>query len=100
MSNLARNYQEKRDYIRMQVDTPAELTLSTGEHFRLTCIDLSSSGVQLKGSDAIPTNVSATLQIDSGGGPIPPLHAEVTVCRVTESAPGEYRIGLSIDSFA
>lgn len=99
MSSPARNFQEKRDYIRMQVDTPATLTLENGETHQMTCIDLSSSGVQLKSNDPITANSKGELKVSSGGGATPALHASVTVCRIQENRPGEYRIGLSIDSF-
>ena len=99
MSNLARNYQEKRDYIRMQVEAPATLTLDNGERHTLTCIDLSSSGVQLSSQQAVTANSQGELQIESGGGSTPPLHARVTVCRVQPCDSGDYRIGLSIDTF-
>ncbi|WP_419810739.1 PilZ domain-containing protein [Bacterioplanoides sp.] len=99
MSNTARNFQEKRDYIRMQVDTPATLTLENGEVHQMTCIDLSSSGVQLRSKDTVPANSKGELKVASGGGTTPALHASVTVCRIQEIQSGEYRIGLSIDSF-
>ncbi|WP_420591033.1 PilZ domain-containing protein [Bacterioplanoides sp.] len=99
MSNLARNFQEKRDYIRMQVDTPATLTLSDGQSYQVTCIDLSSSGVQLKSQEPIPVNSAGELKVESGGGSTLPLHARVSTCRVQSLDSGDYRIGLSIDSF-
>lgn len=99
MSNMARNFQEKRDYIRMLVDTPATLTLSDGKSYQVTCIDLSSSGVQLKSQDPVPANSAGELKVESGGGSTPPLHARVSVCRVQTLESGDYRVGLSIDSF-
>src|SRR5690606_35940902 len=66
MSGLARSYHEKRDFIRMQVSAPATLTLSNGNHYRLTCIDLSSSGAQLLHSEALPEETTGRLVISSG----------------------------------
>jgi len=99
MSNLARNFNEKRDYIRMQVDTPAKLTLSNGQSFSVTCVDLSSSGVQLHSNEAIPVQSAGELHVESGGGSTPPLSARVSVCRLQAMEDGMYRVGLSIDSF-
>lgn len=99
MSDLARNFQEKRDYIRMQVETPATLTLSSGESFQVTCLDLSSSGVQLKSVQPIPIQSAGELKIQSGGGATMPLHARVSICRLQVINNNDYRVGVSIDSF-
>ena len=99
MSGLARSYQEKRDFIRMQVSAPATLTHSNGNHCRLAYIDLSGSGAQLLHGEALPDNASGRLAISSGGGTTAPLEAEVSICRVQESGPGEFRIGVNIVRF-
>ena len=99
MSSLARTYSEKRSFIRMQVSAPAVLVLDNGQTFDMTCLDLSSSGVQLQHFQPVPVNVSGTLTVSSGGGYTSPLEARVTICRVQESGADEYRIGATIDSF-
>ncbi|MCD8524157.1 MAG: PilZ domain-containing protein [Saccharospirillaceae bacterium] len=99
MSSLARNYQEKRNFIRMQVSAPATLTLSDGSSYDLTCLDLSSSGVQLQHCEMIPVGISGRLTVSSGGGYTTPLEAKVTICRAEESGNENYRIGATIDSF-
>ena len=83
----------------MQVDTPAKLILSDGRSYSTTCVDLSSSGVQLHSQEAIPVQSAGELHIESGGNATPPLHAKVSVCRIQSLDDGRYRIGLSIDSF-
>ena len=97
MTSLARNYQEKRDFIRMQVSAPAVLTLDNGKHIELTCLDLSSSGVQLQHYEPLPVNISGSLVISSGGGYTNPLEAHITICRIQQSGNDEYRIGAVID---
>ena len=99
MSSLARNYQEKRNFIRMQVSAPATLTLNDDSSYDLTCLDLSSSGVQLQHFEAIPMGMSGRLTVSSGGGYTTPLEAQVTVCRIEEDGSENYRIGATIDSF-
>jgi len=99
MTSLARTYQEKRDFIRMQVSAPAVLTLTDGRMYELTCLDLSSSGLQLQHFEPIPVNTSGRLTVSSGGGYTTPLEAQVTVCRIQQSGADEYRIGVMIDSF-
>lgn len=99
MNSLARNYQEKRGYIRMQVSAPAVLTLTDGRTYELTCLDLSSSGVQLQHFEPIPLHTAGRLVVSSGGGYTTPLEADVTVCRIQQSGADEYRIGVVINSF-
>lgn len=99
MSTLSRNYQEKRDYIRMQVSAPATLTLPDGSHIALTCLDLSSSGAQLISSEPVMEGINAELTIDSAGGPSAPLSAKVAVRRVQQENDTQFRIGLQIIEF-
>ncbi|WP_430462435.1 PilZ domain-containing protein [Thalassolituus sp. LLYu03] len=99
MSSLARNYSEKRNFIRMHVSAPAVLVLDNGQTFEMTCLDLSSSGVQLQHFEPIPVNSSGRLTVSSGGGYTSPLEARVTICRLQESGADEYRIGATIDNF-
>jgi len=98
MTSLARNYQEKRDFIRMQVSAPAVLTLDGGADIELTCLDLSSSGVQLQHYEPLPLNISGTLVISSGGGYTTPLEARITIRRIQQYGNDEYRIGAVIDN--
>ena len=99
MISIARSYNEKRNFIRMQVTAPAVLTLADGKSYELTCLDLSSSGVQLQHYESIPVNVSGRLTVSSGGGYTTPLEADVTICRIQQNGADEYRIGATIDGF-
>lgn len=98
MTTLARTYQEKRDFMRMQIKTPASLRLEDGRDLQLTCLDLSSSGVQLACSEPLPVGTQGILHISSGGQTTSPLSAEVTICRVEEEN-GGYRFGATISDF-
>ncbi|MCA6062384.1 PilZ domain-containing protein [Thalassolituus marinus] len=99
MTSPARSYNEKRNFIRMQVSAPAVLTLTDGQTVELTCLDISSSGVQLQHFEPLQTDISGRLTVSSGGGYTSPLEADVTICRVQQSGTDEYRIGVTIDSF-
>lgn len=99
MSSLARDYQEKRDFIRMHLSVPATLTLDDGSTHNLTCVDLSSSGAQLQHSAPLPLHASGRLSIQSGGGSTAPLIAEVSVQRVTDIGSRQYSIGLTIKQY-
>lgn len=98
MSVSARDYAEKRNFIRMQVHTPATLTLNDGSEYDLLCIDLSSSGAQLEGNKVISEQAEGQLCIQSGGGTTAPLLAEVAVCRV-QTIDDKVRIGVNIKRF-
>lgn len=99
MTSLARTYNEKRSFIRMQVSAPAVLVLDDGKTFEMTCIDLSSSGVQLQHFEPIPVNSTGRLTVSSGGGYTSPLEARVTICRLEEGGTDLFRIGATIDGF-
>lgn len=99
MSTMSRNYQEKRDYIRMQVSAPATLSLPDGSRIPLICLDLSSSGAQLISPEPVMEGINAELMIDSAGGPSAPLAAKVIVRRVQQEDDAQFRIGLQIVEF-
>lgn len=99
MSSLAREYQEKRDFIRMSVATPATLTLNDGTIHTLTCNDLSSSGAQLQSDKPVAINQSGKLVIASGGGSTEDLEVEVSICRLREETSGSFQIGVIIDKY-
>ncbi|ASP39737.1 PilZ domain-containing protein [Bacterioplanes sanyensis] len=98
MTTLTRTYQEKRDFMRMQIKTPASLRLSDGRDLQLTCLDLSSTGVQLACSEPLPIGATGTLYISSGGQATAPLTADITICRVEEDN-DSYRLGATINDF-
>lgn len=99
MSSLAREFQEKRDFIRMQIQTPATLLLENGSEYELICMDLSSSGAQLQSDNKIPNNSVGNLTILSGGGNTSNLEVEVTVCRVEKSSEDDYQVGVLINKY-
>ena len=47
MSGNERDYAEKRDFIRMRVDAEVSL-IHAGQVIAATCVDLSSSGMQVQ----------------------------------------------------
>lgn len=99
MSNLAREFQEKRDFIRMQIQTSATLELENGTEYEVTCMDLSSSGAQLQSKQIIPKNSVGNLTIRSGGGNTSNLVVEVTICRVERQNEDEYQVGVLINKY-
>lgn len=98
MHFTARHYEEKRRYIRMQVDAPARLTTDDGNTHAITCIDLSSHGVQFETHHQPYDGMEADFLLEPGGGPVTPLLAKIKVCRVIETAPHTYRAGATIET--
>ncbi|OUS37273.1 hypothetical protein A9R00_11135 [Oleispira antarctica] len=98
MSSTSRDYSEKRDFIRMQVSTNCQI-LYKGEQFAANCLDLSSKGALIESSHALEASSEITLIIESGGGDIPPLHAQATVLRIVRHAEDNYQYGVSIDHY-
>ncbi|MEK9713193.1 MAG: PilZ domain-containing protein [Thalassolituus sp.] len=100
MQTLSRHYEEKRRYIRMQIDAPAQITTENGETHNIICIDLSSHGVQFETHTQPDDGMCAEFMLQPGGGPVTPLQARIRVCRVTEIAPQTFRAGATIEEIA
>jgi len=97
MQTLSRNYEEKRRHMRMQIDAPAQLTTEDGSTQHITCIDLSSTGLQFETHTALSNGETAEFLLSPGAGPITPLQAKIKVCRIQEVAPQVFRAGATIE---
>lgn len=80
---------EKRDFIRMQIEAKATLTLN-GKTFDVVCRDLSSTGARFQCSERVDIDegTTAQLEIASGGGSTAPLEAAIEVVRVSDEPEG------------
>jgi hypothetical protein len=86
MSRLNMGTKEKRDYIRMNIDTEIKCKIcGTNEEFTGKCKNLSHTGLQLATSKHLKegTELDISLKIDSGLGR-PPLSAKLTVKRISK----------------
>lgn len=99
MSSLTREFQEKRNFIRMSVSTAATLELEDGSTHELICNDLSSSGAQLQSNKPIALNQKGKLTVSSGGGSTDNLIVGVTTCRLREEENNTFQIGVIIDKY-
>ena len=97
MSSIDRAYDEKRNFIRMQINTPAQVSLeSNGENFSGVCKDLSGGGMLVELEKAVPVGDEVEVTISSPHGHSPMLKALTKVTRVS-GGPGEkYTVGLEI----
>jgi len=78
-----REFQEKRDYIRMKVDTPVSVqVISDGETLDGVCKDLSGGGLSIELSRTLPVGTVAEVAIASKHGHTPMFTARATVTRI------------------
>lgn len=94
----ARDYDEKRDHIRMKLDTPIQVKLDAGSYIEGTCLDLSVNGMQLELDRAIETGERIEACIRSGMGRVPDLFSKATIVRTTRIDSDRYRHGVHIES--
>jgi len=92
MTVANRDYQEKRNFIRMKIETPAQVELQDGDK-RLSgiCRDLSGGGMLVELESALPVGAEVKVQIASAHGHAPMLEAITEVARVV-AQPGEEEV--------
>ncbi|GLZ86816.1 pilus assembly protein [Metapseudomonas resinovorans] len=95
MSLDDRNYSEKRDFIRMQVQSKAILE-HAGQQSPARCLDLSSSGMQLEVSAELSVGDRVRVLIPSEHSSLKGLEADAEVVRVGEGTKGSLILGLAI----
>ncbi|PBP62576.1 PilZ domain-containing protein [Pseudomonas syringae] len=97
MSRNDRDYEEKRDYIRMRVDADVNL-IPAGQVIPAVCIDLSSSGMQVQAPRLFQVGDKLSVRIDSDHPALKGLEAETEVVWVNDEEGGVQKLGLSIVS--
>ena len=101
MTSENRSYDEKRDFIRMRVDTPADIVVSNnGQKINGICRDLSGGGMQIELPVALPVGTLTEVSISSPHGHEPMLHAQAKVTRIATAPnrqPDVYLLGLQIN---
>lgn len=95
MSQTGRDYSEKRDFIRMRVDADVVL-IHAGDQVSATCIDLSSSGMQVEAPRQFAVGDRLRVRIDSDHAALSGLEAETEVVWVKPQEGDSQRLGLSI----
>lgn len=94
-----KHYSEKRDFIRMRVETPITFQFN-GENYAAVCIDLSSTGLQIETEHAIEFSQGQKLyvSIPSTHSKLRGLEAETQVQRIDVLDNGRVALGLEIIS--
>jgi len=93
-----RHNSEKREYLRVETETPVEISYE-GHSFSGTCKDLSATGLQVETPIALPlgTQLTVCIQPSDLAGKLPPLRALATVARLVPNASSDTTYGLIID---
>lgn len=96
-----RDIEEKRDFIRMQLDCPAQCTdMRSGEQFVGQAKDLSGKGLCLELTRSLPPSALLEVRIEPATAVVAPLHVVVEVMRVEPDMSGErFRTGTLIREF-
>ena len=97
MSLSDRAYSEKRDFIRMRLETPVILE-HDGQSIDALCVDLSSTGMQLEARTHLALGAKVEVKVPSDHGQLRGLHAQGEVVRVIDLADGLQSLGLAISS--
>ena len=83
MSRLEHSFKEKRNFIRMKVDTPVVIKNSDGREIAGgRCLDLSGGGMLITTPSAIPVGSELEVCLSSPYGHNPMLRAHIRVNRV------------------
>lgn len=95
MSQNDHAYSEKRDFIRMRLETPVILK-HAGQEIQAHCLDLSSTGMQLEARCQVAMGDRVSVLIPSEHSELKGLQAEAEVVRISALEDGRSSIGLAI----
>ncbi|WP_217477124.1 PilZ domain-containing protein [Stutzerimonas stutzeri] len=90
-----RDYSEKRDFIRMQIETAITLTQGS-QRYDAVCLDLSSTGMQVLAATNLQMGDKVSVHIPSEHNELKGLDAETEVVRVGTHEDGRQSLGLAI----
>jgi len=98
MTNLnMRSYNEKRDFIRMKVETSVVLTLEgSNQQVEGLCKDLSGTGMLIEVSDEIKEGTVCDTRLPSNNEAFPSLDAKIKILRCSPLAENGYLLGVEI----
>ena len=93
-----RDHSEKRDFIRMHVNTEMELVLDdTGRRIKGRCVDLSATGMAVEVGETLDEGTWVHTSLPSHNPDFPPFDTYATVLRSEALDAGRWRLGLNIE---
>ncbi len=99
MNNAMKDYSEKRDFIRMQVDTDIDLRVEgTDTRIRGRCVDLSATGMAVELNQELSEGIKVHASLASHNPEFPPFETLTRVLRCEQQGEGgAWLIGLEIE---
>lgn len=92
-----RDYSEKRDFIRMKVDTQIELASEDGsKRLKGVCKDLSGTGMSIEVSEPFEMGTIFLTSLPSNNEAFPPFETQVKVIRCSQLSEESYMLGVEI----
>lgn len=97
MNRVRHNEDDKRDFIRMKIDTAAEILIhSKRKRLKGICRDLSGGGMSIETRVGLHIGTEVEVKLTSTYGDSPMLRAKAQVARVRRSQSGRFTLGLEI----
>ncbi|MFD2230564.1 PilZ domain-containing protein [Alkalimarinus sediminis] len=97
INSIIRDYSEKRDFIRMKVDTQISLSFENSDlTMTAVCKDLSGTGMLIETDDPLAENSEFHTSLPSSNPAFPAFETKVKVIRCEESDNGKFLIGAEI----
>lgn len=95
MSSIDKNYNEKRDFIRMRINSQVAIR-HNGNNYQAVCKDLSGAGMLIETEQAFKTGDQLEVKIEPKGENHLPFNATAEVQRVEVGDNGLLTVGLAI----
>lgn len=92
-----RDYEEKRNFIRMTMNASAVLTINETQKIEVTCIDLSATGMAIETEDPVAEGASVNVNIQSPNAQFSSMAANGKVIRCRQLPSGNYELGVELD---
>ncbi len=97
MNRAHLEYSQKRNYIRMKVDAPIDVTIeSQNTSIKGVCRNISGGGMLITIDRELPVGAELTVMLVSLHGHNPRLKAKTVVVRVEADPSGNYTLGVKI----
>lgn len=94
MSSIDRSYNEKRDFIRMRINSPVNIE-HAGNHYQGICKDLSGAGMLVETDCSFDIGAKIQVSIEQRGENQLPFNASAEVSRV-DTSDNRFLVGLAI----
>ena len=95
MSSIERSYNEKRDYIRMRINSQVNI-LHAGKKYKGICKDLSGAGMLIETTHTFEVGTQLQISIEQKGETHLPFNATAEVSRIEPGSENSHIVGLTI----